>query len=68
MEERVRAAFESGDWATLKLLLHPYLHWSEDGVTIRGRTKVLAHLRASGRVAPPRAIELRDDQVYRWVA
>ena len=64
----MRAAFEAGDWERLRLLLHPYLHWTEGGETTRGRTKVLARLRESDRLPPPRSIELRDDQVYRWEA
>jgi hypothetical protein len=68
MQERVRAAFDGGDWETLRLLLHPYLHWTEGDETIRGRTKVLARLRDADRLPAPRSIELRDDQVYRWVA
>jgi hypothetical protein len=68
MEERVRAAFDGGDWETLRLLLHPYLHWTEDGTTIRGRKNVLARLQDSNRLPAPRSIELRDDQVYRWEA
>ena len=63
----MRAAFDGGDWEALRLLLHPYLHWTEAGTTIRGRTNVLARLRDSNRLPAPRAIELRDDQVYRWV-
>src|SRR3712207_8164826 len=40
----VLAALAAGDREALRLALHPYLHWTEGGVTIRGRTKVLAHL------------------------
>jgi hypothetical protein len=49
-------------------LLHPYLHWTgTDGVTVRGRTKVIALLddRATAP-GPPAAVELRDGQIYRW--
>ena len=56
----MRAAFEAGDWETLRLLLHPYLHWTEDGATIRGRANVLARLRESNRLPAPSAIDLRD--------
>jgi len=55
------------DWARLKPLLHPYLHWTEAGVTIRGRTKVLAHLTAGPTPVEPSSVELRDGQIYRWV-
>jgi hypothetical protein len=67
-EAAVQAAFDSGDWETLRLLLHPYLHWTEGDETVRGRTKVLARLRASNRLPRPSSVELRVGQVYRWVA
>jgi hypothetical protein len=58
-------AIEARDWARLKPLLHPYLHWSAPAVTIRGRTKLLAHLETSPDVRPPASYELRDGQIYR---
>ncbi len=62
------AALTDHDEARLRRLLHPYLHWAgADGVTVRGRTKVLALL--DDRQAPPNpptAVELRDGQIYRW--
>jgi hypothetical protein len=67
----VLEAAAEGDWEQLKLLLHPYLHWSEEtgAVTRRGRTNVLRWL-AERRVplAPPARVELRDGQIYRWIA
>jgi hypothetical protein len=54
------------DWVTLRAILHPYLHWTEGSVTIRGRTKVLAHLAEHPVSDRPRSYELRDGQVYRW--
>ncbi len=67
--DRVVEAIRTGDDATLRLLLHPYLHWTDErGVTTRGRTMVLAMLARSGEPALPRAVELRDGQVYRWDA
>jgi hypothetical protein len=64
----VLEAVERQDWAGLKPLLHPYLHWLEPGVAIRGRTKVLARLAEPPPPAPPSSYELRDGQVYRWTA
>lgn len=65
---RVQEAVEAGDWAAVRPLLHPYLHWTQaDGSVLRGRTKILAVLQASpGAPRPPRSVELRDGQVYRW--
>ena len=62
------AALADRDQPRLRLLLHPYLHWTGvDGVTVRGRTKVLALLADQGAPRePPAAVELRDGQIYRW--
>ena len=66
--ERAITAIESQDWDRLRMLLHPYLHWTAaDGNTIRGRTKVLAMLAATpDAVHRPSSVELRDGQIYRW--
>lgn len=54
------------DRAALVQLLHPYLHWTEGGRTVRGRKNVFARLAAGPPVGPPAAYELRDGQIYRW--
>jgi hypothetical protein len=65
---RVLVAIEQQDWQALRLLLHPYLHWTQpEGRVIRGRNKVLAYLK-SRRVGAPTQYELRDGQIYRWVS
>ena len=66
--ERALEAIENQDWDQLRLLLHPYLHWTgADGNTIRGRTKVLAMLATVPSAAVrPSSVELRDGQIYRW--
>lgn len=61
------SAMDAGEWADLRLLLHPYLHFSDGRITLRGRVKVLAHLRETPRSRPPTSVEIRDGQVYRWV-
>jgi len=60
------AAMDAGDWAALRPLLHPYLRWTDGAVVLRGRTSVLAHLRDHPTPRPPRDVEVRDGQVYRW--
>jgi hypothetical protein len=61
-------AIEQRDWGRLKLLLHPYLHWTNaDGQTVRGRRNVLASLQRAAPSGRPTALELRDGQIYRWV-
>ena len=62
------AALARGDGEGLRLLLHPYLHWTrEDGTVLRGRRNVLAMLQGADLPALPSRVELRDGQVYRWV-
>jgi hypothetical protein len=67
---RAHAAIVAGDWSAVRLLLHPYLVWTDtNGGTIRGRKQVLAMLEHAAQAPPPaRAIELRDGQIYRWTA
>jgi hypothetical protein len=65
--DRVLDAVRRRDWDTVRLALHPYLHWDlADGRTIRGRSKVLAMLVDAPTPAPPSSVELRDGQIYRW--
>ena len=65
-----RAAYESmleRDWEGLRLMLHPYVHWSAaDGTRLRGRTKVLERLQHAAPPVMPAAVELREGQIYRW--
>jgi hypothetical protein len=65
---QVLAAAERHDQMALKALLHPYLHWSEPRIELRGRVKVLARLAAAPAPKPPASVELRDGQIYRWSA
>ena len=65
---QVLEALDQRDWPRLRLLLHPYLHWTEAGRTIRGRTRVLALLESRAALDPPESVELRDGQIYRWTS
>jgi hypothetical protein len=61
------AAMIARDWAVLRPLLHPYLHWTRgDGTIVRGRSNVLAMLARGPAPPPPTSVELRDGQIYRW--
>lgn len=60
------AAVDAGDWDRAKALLHPYLHFTDGDVVLRGRTNVLAHLRGHPTPRPPTEVEVRDGQLYRW--
>ena len=71
MEPIISDALEAAaarDWEGLKLLLHPYLHWSEpEGVSLRGRANVLRWLASrQTSLSAPQRFELRDGQIYRW--
>ena len=59
---------DAGEWGELRPLLHPYLHLTDGDVALRGRSNVLAHLQAHPTPKPPREVEVRDGQVYRWSA
>jgi hypothetical protein len=70
VDDVTRAVYEAmleSDWERLRLLLHPYLHWSAaDGTRLRGRTKVIERLQHAAPPVMPAAVELRDGQIYRW--
>lgn len=63
----VWSLLDEGQVGDARLLLHPYLRWHDNDVEIRGREKVLAHLLEHPAPRPPREVEIRDGQVYRWV-
>jgi len=60
------AAIDAGEWGELRPLLHPYLHWHDGEVALRGRSQVLAHLQQVPTPRPPTEVEVRDGQLYRW--
>jgi hypothetical protein len=66
--EHVVAAVREGDPGSESLRLHPYLHWQDGATSIRGRTRVLSHLAGLRELATPAFVELRDGQIYRWIA
>jgi hypothetical protein len=59
-------ALDRQEWGELGPLLHPYLHWQDRKVALRGRVNVLAHLRSVPTPRPPTSVEIRDGQIYRW--
>ena len=59
-------AIDRRDWAALRPLLHPHLHWHDRDVELRGRTQVMTHLQDHPTPRPPTEVEVRDEQVYRW--
>jgi len=63
---RAWAAMDAGEWGELRPLLHPYLHWRDGDVALRGRTNVLRHLQEVPTPRPPTEVEVRDGLLYRW--
>jgi hypothetical protein len=63
---RAWALIERQRWHDVRPLLHPYLHFHDGEVALRGRTKVLEHLTGHPTPKPPVEVEVRDGQVYRW--
>ena len=61
------SAMDEGEWGELRPLLHPYVHFHDGSTALRGRTNVLEHLRSVPTPKPPREVELREGQIYRWV-
>ncbi len=60
------AAMDAAEWGELRPLLHPHVHWQDRALGLRGRTQVLQHLQSHPTPRPPREVEVRDGQVYRW--
>ena len=58
---------ERQEWAEVRDLLHPYVQLTDGDLAIRGRTRLLAHLKDHPTPRPPRTAEVRDGQLYRWV-
>jgi hypothetical protein len=59
-------AMDSQEWGELRPLLHPYVRFTDGDASVRGRSRLLAHLRDHPTPKPPREVEVRDGQVYRW--
>ncbi len=55
------------EWGELRPLLHPYVRYDDGkGTAVRGRSRLLAHLRDVPTPRPPAEVEVRDGQLYRW--
>ena len=63
---RVWDLIERQEWHDVRPLLHPYLRLDDGDVSLRGRNRVLDHLRAHPTPRPPTEVEIRDRQVFRW--
>lgn len=58
---------ERQQWHDVRPLLHPHLRFVDRDLTLRGRHQVLDHLRNHPTPRPPREVEVREGQVYRWL-
>lgn len=63
---RVWDLVERGEWDAVRPLLHPSVRFQDGAVALRGRGRLLAHLRDRPPRRPPREVEVRDGQLYRW--
>jgi hypothetical protein len=64
---RVWDLMDQQEWGELRPLLHPYIRFHDGEREVRGRTRLLAHLRDHPIPRPPTSAEIRDGQVYRWL-
>jgi hypothetical protein len=64
---RVWDLVDRQEWAQLRPLLHPYVHFSEGAADVRGRSRVLAHFAERTTPKPPTEVEVRDGLLYRWI-
>ena len=55
------------EWGEARLLLHPNVQFTDGDVSVRGRSQLLIHLRDHPTPRPPTSVEVRDEQVHRWV-
>jgi hypothetical protein len=63
---RAWSLLDAGELGEARPLLHPYLRWTDGGLTLRGRAAVLRHLADHPRPRPPTRVQIRDGRVYRW--
>lgn len=61
------SAMDAGEWGELRRLLHPQVCFDDGAMSLRGRSNVLRHLPSVPTPRPPREVEVRHGQVYRWV-
>jgi hypothetical protein len=64
---RVWDLVDRQEWAQLRPLLHPYVHFTEGATHVRGRSRLLAHLAERTTPKPPTEVEVRDGHLYRWI-
>jgi hypothetical protein len=63
---RAWSLVEQREWAAVRPLLHPYVQFDDGRLSVRGRNRLLEHLRGHPTPRPPTEVEVRDGQLYRW--
>jgi hypothetical protein len=58
---------EKQEWGEVRPLLHPDVRFDAGDTEVRGRSRLLAHLREVPTPRPPVEVEVRDGQLYRWI-
>jgi hypothetical protein len=58
---------EQQEWGEVRPLLHPYVRYDDGTASVRGRSRLIAHLREVPTPRPPVEVEVREGQLYRWV-
>ena len=57
---------ERRDWTGVRPLLHPQLRFDDRSLSVRGRARLLDHLRGRPTPRPPTEVEVRDGRLYHW--
>ncbi len=57
---------ERRDWTGVRPLLHPQLRFDDRSLSVRGRARLLDHLRGRPTPRPPTEAEVRDGRLYHW--
>lgn len=64
----VLATIEQRNWARLRRILHPEIHWTTAvEEELHGPNEVIATLSGDPPPAPPSYHEVRDGLMYRWI-
>ncbi|MCD4534451.1 hypothetical protein LRP67_10185 [Nocardioides sp. cx-169] len=59
-------AADSQDWPRLRDLLDPHVRFTDADVSVRGRRRLLEHLRGRPTPRPPRRVAVRDGRLLGW--
>jgi hypothetical protein len=63
---QVFSLVEQREWAAVRPLLHPYVQFHDGRLSLRGRNRLLEHLRGHPTPRPPTEVGVRAGQLHRW--